>query len=114
MKTALNKQGQPPAPDFSQMQTCEQRSSNEGRNGHEYVKMRMHKNLSYWLAAREYPLPKSRLHTTQKDVSFFHHFRFETRLGSHVLEFLTLIKNINFIFDCDVILRFQRAFEVTS
>ena len=29
-----------------------------------------------------------------------------------MLEFLTLIKNINFIFDCDVILRFQRAFEV--
>ena len=53
-------------------------------------------------------------HCPVQDVSFFHHFRFETRLGSHVLEFLTLIKNINFILDCDVILRFQRAFEVTS
>ena len=26
-----------------------------------------------------------------------------------MLEFLTLINNINFVFDCDVILRFQRA-----
>ena len=72
MKTVLSKLGQPPAPDFPQMQTCEQQSSDEGRNGHEYVKMRMHKKLSYWLAAflKMCPCERSRLYSEPLAANF--------------------------------------------